>query len=54
MECKQMSDHSSQTYERLNENPEMKSLELQLQEVKQQAVIVQVELNPLSTIERMK
>jgi hypothetical protein len=37
MECKQLIDHSAQDYERLTENPELKALESQLQEVKQQA-----------------
>jgi hypothetical protein len=41
MECKQLSDHSAQTYEQLTEDPELKALESQLQEVKQQAETVQ-------------
>jgi hypothetical protein len=41
MECKQLSDRSAQTYERLTEDPELKALESQLQEAKQQAEIVQ-------------
>jgi hypothetical protein len=36
MECKQLSDRSAQTYERLTENPELKALELNLQEEKKQ------------------
>jgi hypothetical protein len=42
MECKKLSDHSAQTYEQLIENPELKALESQLQEVKQQAETMQV------------
>jgi VIT1/CCC1 family predicted Fe2+/Mn2+ transporter len=34
MECKQLSDRSAQTYERLTEDPELKALESQLQEAK--------------------
>jgi hypothetical protein len=41
MECKQLSDHSAQTYERLTEDPELKALESQLQEAKKQVEIVQ-------------
>jgi hypothetical protein len=37
MECKQISDHSAQIYERLTENLELKALDAQLQEAKQQA-----------------
>jgi hypothetical protein len=54
MECKQLSDRSAQTYERLTEDPELKALESQLQEEKQQAEIVQAQLKPLSAFERMK
>jgi hypothetical protein len=36
MECKQLSDCSAQTYEKLTENPELKALESQLQEAKYQ------------------
>ena len=42
MECKQLSDHSAQTYEKLTEDLELKALESQLQEAKKQAEIVQV------------
>jgi phage shock protein A len=54
MECKQLSDRSAQTYERLTEDPELKALESQLQEAKQQAETVQAQLKPLSAVERMK
>jgi hypothetical protein len=54
MECKQLSDRSAQTYEKLTEDPELKALESQLQEAKQQAETVQAQLKPLSAIERMK
>ena len=37
MECKQLSDRSAQTYERLTEDLKLKALESQLQEAKQQA-----------------
>ena len=37
MECNKLTNHSAQTYEQLTENPELKVLELQLQEAKQQA-----------------
>jgi phage shock protein A len=49
-----LSDHNAQTYEQLTEDPELKALESQLQEVKQQEETVQAQLNPLSSIERMK
>jgi hypothetical protein len=54
LECKQLSDHNAQTYEQLTKDPELKILESQLQEAKQQVVIVQAQLKPLSTIEIMK
>jgi hypothetical protein len=36
MEYKKLSDYSAQTYDQLTENDELKALESQLQEVKQQ------------------
>jgi superfamily I DNA and RNA helicase len=54
MECKQQSDHSAQTYERLTEDVEMKALESQLQEAKKQEATVQAQLNLLSVVEKMK
>jgi hypothetical protein len=54
LECKQLSDHSAQMYERLTENPELKTLESQLQEVKYQEETIQAQLKPLSVVERMK
>jgi hypothetical protein len=54
MECKKLSDRSAQTYERLTENPTLKTLESQLQEEKYQAKTIQAQLKPLSAIERMK
>jgi hypothetical protein len=54
LECKQLSSRSAQTYERLTEDPELKALESQLQEAKQQATTVQVQLKLLSAVERMK
>jgi hypothetical protein len=53
MECKQPTDCSAQTYEKLTENPELKALESQLQEVKYQAEKIQVQLKPLLVVERM-
>jgi hypothetical protein len=54
MECKHLTDCNSQTYEQLTENPELKALESQLQEVKYQVEMIQVQLKPLSVVERMK
>jgi predicted short-subunit dehydrogenase-like oxidoreductase (DUF2520 family) len=54
LECKQLSSRSAQTYERLTEDPELKTLESQIQEEKQQAAIVQVDLKLLLVFERMK
>jgi hypothetical protein len=41
MECKQLSSRSAKTYERLVEDPELRTLESQLQEEKNQVEIVQ-------------
>jgi hypothetical protein len=54
MEFKQLSDHSAHTYEKLTENAGLEALESQLQEVKQQEETIQVQLKPLSVVERMK
>jgi hypothetical protein len=54
MECKQLSSRSAQNYEHLTKNPELKTLESQVQEVKKQETIVQAQLNPLSAVKRMK
>jgi chromosome segregation ATPase len=54
LECKQLSDRSAQTYECLAEDPELRILEAQLQEVKQQASTVQAQLKQLSVVEKMK
>jgi hypothetical protein len=54
MECKQLSDCSAYTYERLTEDPKLKALESHLQEAKKEEENVQAQLNPLSAIERMK
>jgi hypothetical protein len=40
LECKQLSSRSAQTYEKLTEDPELKTLESQLHEEKQQVVKV--------------
>jgi hypothetical protein len=54
LECKKLTDHSAQTYEQLMENPELKALESQLQEVKYRDEMMQAQLKPLSVVERMK
>jgi chromosome segregation ATPase len=54
LECKQLSSRSAQTYEHLAEDPELRTLESQLQEAKKQAATVQAQLKPLSAVERMK
>jgi hypothetical protein len=54
LECKQLSSRSAQTYEWLTEDYELKALESQLQEEKQQETIVHAQLNPLLEVERMK
>jgi hypothetical protein len=54
LECKQLSDCSSQTYERLTENLELNTSESHLQEVKYQSKTIQVQLKPLLVVERMK
>jgi hypothetical protein len=52
--CKNLSDRSAQTYERLTEDPELKKLEAQLQEAQQQAFSLQVQMKLLTIVERMK
>jgi hypothetical protein len=47
-ECKKLSDRSAQTYEHLAEDLELRILEAQLQEVKQQASTMQVQLKLLT------
>jgi hypothetical protein len=54
LECKKLSSRSAQTYEHLAEDPELRTLESQLQEAKQQATTVQAQLKLLSPVERMK
>jgi hypothetical protein len=54
LECKQLSNQSAQTYEKLTKNPELQTLESQLQEVKQHADTLQVQLKALLAIDRMK
>jgi hypothetical protein len=41
LDCKQLSASSAQTYETLAENPELQTLEAQLQEAKQHADMLQ-------------
>jgi hypothetical protein len=54
LECKQLSTRSAQTYETLTENPELQTLEAQLQEAKQHADTLQVQIKTLTPVERMK
>jgi len=53
-EFKQLSDKSAQTYEHLTEDPKLRKLEAQLQEVQQKALTVQVQMKSLTEVERMK
>jgi hypothetical protein len=52
-ECKQLSDRSTQTYECLIEDPELRKLEAQLQEVQQQEFSLQAQMKLLTIVERM-
>jgi hypothetical protein len=54
LECNQLSNRSAQTYENLTENPELQTLESQLQEAKQHADTLQAQLKALSVVDRMK
>jgi hypothetical protein len=54
LECKKLSNRSTQTYENLTENPELQTLESQLQEAKQNTDTLQAQLKALSAVERMK
>jgi hypothetical protein len=54
MECKKLTDRSAHTYEKLTENPELKALESQIQEVKYQEETIHTQLKPLSVVKRMK
>jgi hypothetical protein len=53
-ECKKLSNRSAQTYEHLAEDPELRTLEAQLQEAKQQASTVQAQMKLLTAVEKMK
>jgi hypothetical protein len=53
-ECKKLSNHSAQTYERLVEDLVLRKLEAQLQEVQKQASTVQAQMKILTAIDRMK
>lgn len=53
-ECKQLSNRSAWTYECLAKDPELRKLEAQLQEAKQQASTVQAQMKLLTTVEKMK
>jgi chromosome segregation ATPase len=54
LECKQLSNRSAQTYENLTENPELQTLESQLQEANQHADTLQAQLKALSAVGKMK
>jgi hypothetical protein len=54
MEYKKLIDRSARTYEKIAENPILKALESQLQEVKYQAETIQAQLKPPLAVERMK
>jgi hypothetical protein len=54
LECKHLNSRSAHTYECLAEDLELRTLESELQEAKQQATSVQAQLKPLSMVERMK
>jgi cell division protein FtsL len=54
LECRQLSTRSTQTYETLAENPELQTLEAQLQEAKQHADVLQAQLKSMTPVERMK
>jgi hypothetical protein len=53
-ECKQLSDISAQTYERLVEDLELRNMEAQLQEVQQQEFFMEAHMKLLTAIEIMK
>jgi uncharacterized protein YlaI len=53
-ECKKLRDRSVHTYECLAEDPELRILEAQLQEAKQWASTVQVQIKLLTVVEKMK
>jgi predicted nucleic acid-binding Zn-ribbon protein len=54
LECKQLSNRSTKTYDNLTENPELQALESQLKEAKQHVDTLQVQLKALSVVDRMK
>jgi len=53
-ECKLISDHNAHTFEWLTKDSKLKALDSQLQEEKQQAATVKVQLKLQSPVERMK
>jgi phage shock protein A len=53
-ECKQLSDRSAQTYERLAEDLELRKLEAQLQKAQQKAPNMQAQMKLLTAVERMR
>jgi hypothetical protein len=52
--CKQITSKSTHTYYTLTKNLEFQALESQLQEAKQHAYMLQVQLKALSPVKRMK
>jgi cell division protein FtsL len=54
MECNQLSARSAQTYENLTENPELQTLEAQLQEEKKHADTLQAQIKTMTLVKRMK
>jgi hypothetical protein len=53
-ECKQLSARSAQNYEKITENPELHTLEAQLQEENQHADVLQVQLKSVIPVEIIK
>jgi hypothetical protein len=52
--CRKLSDLSAQTYEHLTKDPELRILEAQLQEAKQQVSTLKEKMKLLIAIEKMK
>jgi hypothetical protein len=54
LECKQLSDRSAKMYECLIEDLELRKLEAQLHEAKQQESTMQAQMKLLTAVEKMK
>jgi hypothetical protein len=54
LECKQLRNKSVQNYKCLMKDPELRKLEVKLQEVQQQALTIQVQMKSLTVSERIK